>query len=256
MKKIITAASFLTLLATPAIAEEVIDPSNMTKVYTQAAVFLTSSADVRFSSMYTGSWSEKSDFAGFVEGNFGDRDSGEDDKWGLEYKNGRAQYFQVNEMNNKVLPRLGFSFDVIHERTPKGAPNISDDTLLYSAGLLGMVNPQYTPGFMVFPNVAYTTGDVFGESADGFMVNLFASRVIGDSGAFFNLWPEYLDVEGDNVDLESSKLNLLLASPVKSNRKQWLMTKLTYGKETLNYKGATMKDSQEMGIEVGMKWYF
>ncbi|MGL6313320.1 hypothetical protein [Vibrio sp. WXL103] len=256
MKKQLITTSMLAALAAPvAFAEEseVIDPSDLTRVYTQAAVFVTSDADVRVSAMFTGAWSEDIQFAGFVEGNFGnDKAKAEEkDKLGVDYQNGRAQYFQVHALDNPLMPRVGISTDLIHQKTP------GDDTTLLSVGAVGLINPQYTFGAMVFPNLAYTTGNVMGKSADGFMANLFVTQPIGDAGAFIQAWPEYFKVEGDVVEMESSAFNVMFNAPIKQNRTQWLMTKLQYGSaDVVTPGGVEIEGDVELKAEIGVKWFF
>lgn len=258
MKKTILATTLLALVtATSAFAEEeqrVIDPSDLTQVYTQAAVFVTSDADLRVSSMFTGAWSEDISFAGFVEGNIGDASESDKDRLGLDYLGGRAQYFQVHALDNPLLPRIGFSTDLIHT---KSVINEIDDTLIFSAGAIGLINPKYTPGMMLFPNVAYTTGSVFGESADGYMLNLFTTIPMGDSGAFFQIWPEYINVTGDVVEMESKSISMMFNAPIQTDRTQWLMTKLEYNTTDVVLADGTAIDGvPELKAEIGMKWFF
>ncbi len=249
MKKLLVSASILAALsAAPVLAEDdIIDPSDLTKVYTQAAIYVTSEADIRVSSMFTGAWNESTQFAGFVEGNFGEKHSDED-KFGLNYKNGRAQYFQVHAINNSLFPSVGFMADAIH--------NDVTNAKLASVGAIGLINPMYTGGIMVFPNANYTAGEISGESVDGYMLNLFASIPMGDTGAFIQAWPEYMNVSGDNLEMESTKFNVLLNAPIKSNRTQWLLAKIAYGSEDITAGGIKDKGDKELTAEVGVKWFF
>lgn len=264
MKKQLLATSLIAACAAPAVwadEPEVIDPSDLTRVYTQAALFVTSDADIRVSSMFTGAWTEDIQFAGFVEGNFGNDSAKQQgkDKFGLDYQKSRAQYFQVHAMDNPLMPRIGISTDLIHQN---GSAGVLDglgykDTTLLSIGAIGIINPQYTGAAMVFPNVAYTTGKVFGESADGYMLNLFVTQPIGDSGAFIQAWPEYFKVEGDTVEMESSSFNVMFNAPIKSDRTQWLMTKLEYGSaDVVTPDGWTIEGDVELKAEIGVKWFF
>ncbi|MCL9774009.1 hypothetical protein [Vibrio methylphosphonaticus] len=262
-KTMISLALFTALTSGAVFAEEseVIDPSDLTRVYTQAAFFVTSDADIRVSAMFTGAWTEDIQFAGFVEGNFGNNSAKEQgkDKFGLDYQKSRAQYFQVHAVDNKFMPRVGLSTDLIHQSSNAGAmKNLGyQDTTLVSVGGIGLLNPAYTAGAMVFPNVAYTTGKVLGESADGYMVNLFVTQHIGDSGAFVQVWPEYFNVEGDTVEMESKSFNVMFNAPIKSDRTQWLMTKLEYGSTDITTPdGWTIDGDVELKAEIGVKWFF
>ncbi|WP_172379150.1 hypothetical protein [Vibrio sp. Vb339] len=259
MKKLLLTASMLAAMSGTALANEeesqVIDPSDLTRVYTQAAFFVTSDADIRLSSMLTGSWTETTQFGGFIEGNFGDSDAKPGkDSMGVDYLGSRAQYFQVSAIDSSLMPRVGFMADFIH--TKNSALGLDDNTLM-SVGAIGLINPAYTGGAMLFPNVNYTIGEVFGETADGYMLNLFATIPMGDSGAFVQAWPEYMNVSGDTVELESTSFNIMMNAPIKEDRTQWLMTKLQYASADVTLPtGITLEGDYELKAEVGVKWFF
>ena len=260
MKKNIVSASIVILFPAMVVADElqenrVIDPSDLTQVYTQAAFFVTSDADVRLSTMLTGAWSEDTQFGGFVEGEFGDADSraGKDSP-GMDYLGSRVQYFQVSAIDNDLIPRVGFMTDFIHSKNQ--ALGLVDNTLI-SVGAIGVINPTYTGGVMLFPNVNYTIGEVFGETADGYMLNIFATIPMGNSGAFVQAWPEYLNVSGDTVALESTSFNVMMNAPIRQDRTQWLMTKLQYASASVTTpSGFELEGDYELKAEVGMKWFF
>lgn len=263
MKKQLVALLFIVVLSIPAFAEEenVIDPSDLTRVYTQAAVFITSDADIRLSSMLTGAWSENTQFGGFLEVEFGDDKSvpGKD-SLGADYLGGRFQYFQVSGINNTLMPRIGFMVDGIHRNNEHLSMAVGEDldnSLLASGGVIGLVNPKYTGGIMVFPNVNYTLGELFGESADGYMLNLFVTIPVGDAGAFIQVWPEYMDVSGDTVEMESTAFNVMFNAPIKLDRTQWLMTKLQYASADVTTPAGTDIDGDyQLKAEIGVKWFF
>ncbi|MGF1700840.1 hypothetical protein L4D09_11040 [Photobacterium makurazakiensis] len=233
--------------------DSVINPDDLqdvTKVNPQAALYVTSDANIRVSGMFSGKWNENVDFAGFAEGIFGDRYG--DDSFDGDYLGGRAQYFQVHATGNSYIPRIGFSTDLIHQKN-RGL----DDTSLFSAGIVAAIDGSFTPGFQVFPNVAYSVGEVFGETADGYLANLFVSTPIGDNGSFLLLWPEYFDVSGDNVELESKSLNFVFQSPIKNNYGQWFVTKLAYNETDITLpNGSRIEGDGDVTLEFGVKWYF
>ncbi|MCL9774004.1 hypothetical protein [Vibrio methylphosphonaticus] len=262
--KLTAVATLLTLASAPswvvADTEEVINPADLTRVYTQVAAFINSDADIRTTAMMTGAWSENIQFAGFIEGTFGNNEANLDGehKLGFNYQRGRAQYFQVHATESSLFPRVGSSTDVIHLSSDAGTLQNSglDDTLLLSAGAIGLINPAFTPGFMAFPNMAYTTGKVFGESADGYMLNLFITKEINDSGAFIQFWPEYINTSGDVVKMQSYTTNILLNSPIKSDRTQWLLGKIEYGSAEYTLPGGQeIKGNNELNLEIGLKFF-
>lgn len=267
MTKYIWVSSLAFALSTPVFAEnsddssEVINPSDLTRVYTQAAIFLDSNADIRMSGMMTGAWNDDIQFAGFAEGTLGNdkaKIKGQH-KIGSDYQEGRAQYFQVHALDSTLMPRVGFSTDLIHKNGEAGELKGSGlkDTTLFSAGAIGLINPAYTFGAKVFPNAAYTTGKVFGESADGYMLNMFLTKEFGDSGSFVQLSPEYFKVSGDVVEMESSKLSLFISVPTQTDRTQWLMTRFEYGSaDVVLPDGTEIDNDPELRVEIGMKWFF
>ena len=250
MKKTLLAAAVTAISATPVLADEdVIDPSDLTRVYRQAAVFVSSDADIRTSAMLTGAWSEDVQFAGFVEANWGDRSTdSKGDQFSLDYKNGRAQYFQVHAVNNGLMPRVGGMVDYIHHNV-KG----QKDAQLLSLGGIGLINPAYTGGkTMMFPSAAYAKGTINGDDVDGYMLNLFATIPTGDSGAFLQVWPEYFSVSGDETELDSLTYNLMFNAPIRSDRSQWLMTKVEYNNTKMN----GVRLDNDLKLEVGLKLFF
>ncbi len=265
MKKTVTIATLLFAFSNVSNAEEqeseVINPSDLTRVYTQAAVFLDSNADIRASGMMTGAWSKDIQFAGFAEGTIGNDKAKNEGKHkvGTDYQKGRVQYFQVHALDNSLIPRVGFSTDLIHLNGEAGEASGSGlkDTTLFSAGVIGLINPAYTFGAKVFPNIAYTTGNVFGENADGYMLNMFLTKEFGDSGSFIQFSPEYFKAEGDVVSMESSKLNFFVSAPTRSDRTQWLMTRFEYGSaDVVLPDGTEINNDPELRVEIGMKWFF
>lgn len=255
MKNKLLTGLCLTALTLPAFAEETkaIDPSDLTRVYTQAALFVTSDADFRASTMLTGAWTENTHFGGFIEANLGDSKSIDGkDTVGLDYLGGRMQYFQASGIDSTLFPRVGFMTDLIHQKTDG-----LDDTVLFSAGAIGLINPKYTGGSMVFPNVNLTQGQVFGESAKGYMLNLYATIPVGDMGAFLQISPEYFHVKGDVVELESTAFTALFSAPLTANKSQWLMTKLEYAaSDSILPDGREIEQDYELKAEIGMKWFF
>ena len=89
------------------------------------------------------------------------------------------------------------------------------------------------------------------------MLNLFATIPMGDSGAFVQAWPEYMNVSGDTVELESTSFNIMMNAPIKEDRTQWLMTKLQYASADVTLPtGVTLEGDYELKAEVGVKWFF
>ncbi|GAA4879451.1 hypothetical protein [Ferrimonas pelagia] len=226
--------------------EALIDPSDLTRVYTQAAVFVTSDANIRTSTMATGAWTDDIQFAGFVEAYWGDRKN--EDEFGMDYLNGRAQYFQVHGINNGVMPRIGFSTDFMHYSNV-GAK----DSKIAAFGAIGLINPKFTGGkLMLFPNLAYATGSMGGEDVDGYAANLYATLPIGGQGAFIQFSPEFLSLSGDTLNIDTMTYNGFISAPINKGRTQWLMTKISHKSETIN----GFNDEGDLTLEIGYKWFF
>ena len=242
---LISAASMLNAEEIIEPEADVIDPSDLTRVFTMASIWLNSQQNVRATASWAGSWSEDQQFMGFVEGIWGDKD--DEDAWGTDLLNVRAQYFHVFETHAEALPKAGLSLDYMEEE--------NGDNLV-AVGMLAMVPPSLTGGVQVFPNVAYMKGEVASTDVDGYMLNLYGTYPISSDGTFIQLWPEYISVSGDSVESESLTLSGLFSMPVNNDRSAWFNlrvdhatseTKLSFYKDRLNEK--------ETVVTVGMKFF-
>lgn len=243
---------FLMLMAMNLCAEEiseadtaVIDPSDLTQVFTMGSIWLNSQQNLRATASWAGSWSEDQQFMGFVEGIWGDKD--DENAWGTDLLNIRAQYFHVIETHIEALPSTGFSLDYMEEENGDN---------LAAVGVLARLPPSLTGGVQVFPNAAYMKGEVASTDVDGYMLNLYGTYPLSSSGTFIQFWPEYISVSGDSVESESLTLSGLFSMPVNNKRSVWFNlrvdhamseTKLVFYNDRLNEK--------ETVVTMGMKFY-
>lgn len=182
-------------LALPAHAESerVIDPADVTKVYTQAALMLNGSSDIQFQGQVSGGLENGQQFALLAEATFVDESNTalrDPDKFGTEYSNSRVQYFHVFETGTKATPKVGLSLDYINTRT-----NIKNDLL--SVGGVVAINPAYTGGFLVFPRAGLMTGSMeipgvtsSKDDLTGYSLGLITAKHLGDSGDVAHLFDE------------------------------------------------------------------
>lgn len=223
----------------------VIDPSDLTRVFTMGSIWLNSQQNLRATASWAGAWSEDHTFMGFIEGFWGDKDN--EDAWGTDFLNVRAQYFHVIETHSDSLPKAGFSLDFMEEENGDN---------LAAVGVLAMVPPSLTGGVQVFPNVAYMKGEAASTDVDGYMLNLFGTYPISNDGTFIQVWPEYISVSGDGIESQSLTFSGLFAMPITGDRSTWFNLRLDHAtKETkLSFYNDRLNEKETV-LTVGIKLY-
>ena len=231
-----------------------IDPSDLTKVYTQAALMVSGNSNLMPVGMISGGYDNGHQFALLAEAKFGKTGDNADNEFGLEYNSSRFQYFQVADTGYNFMPRAGLSADYINVRSP----NIESDLL--ALGGVGAINHQYTPGFMLFPMAGYVFGqfDVAGikDDVDGVNLSIAASIPISDSGAFMMIWPEYRKLSGSAIKTENVSTKLIVNAPLTSNKKWWINTRLELDKLDLKVSGDTLKNQWDSDVYMGIRYFF
>jgi len=224
---------------------QAIDPSDLTRVYTMASVWVNTQNNIRATASWSGAWNEKHSFMGFIEGYLGDEDDA--DKWGADLLKVRAQYFHVIDTDLSYAPKLGFSVDYIDNQ---------GDNNLAAIGLIGMVPPSVTGKLQLFPNIAYMTGKAEGVDVDGYMLNLYGTYLVGTNGTYIQLWPEYISVSGTGVDSNSLTLSGLYAQPLNTNKTVWFNLRVDYANKETKLTGYYDRiNEDEAVVTLGFKFY-
>jgi hypothetical protein len=231
-----------------------IDPSDLTKVYTQAALMVSGNSNVMPVAMVSGGYNNGHQFALLAEAKFGSTGDNADNEFGLEYGSSRFQYFQVADTGSSFMPRAGLSADYINVRS-----NQVDSDLLALGGVAA-VSQQYTPGFMVFPLASYVYGqmDVGGvkDDVDGLSVSIAASIPVGGNGAFLMLWPEYRKLSGTTIDTETITTKVILNAPLTNNKKWWINTRIELDNSHLKVAGSTLANQSHSDVYMGVRYFF
>ncbi|CAK2156442.1 Outer membrane protein with beta-barrel domain [Vibrio crassostreae] len=248
-------------LSIPAYAESerVIDPADVTKVYTQTALMVSGSSDIQFQGQVSGGMDNGQQFALLAEATFvDDNDESQRDPndFGSEYSNSRIQYFHVFETGAKAAPKVGLSLDYINTRT-----SIKNDLL--SVGGVVAINPAYTGDFLVFPRAGLMTGSMeipaMSSSKDdltGYSLGLITAKHLGDSGAYVSLVPEWQDLSGSNIDMQNFSFKTSLNVPMNTARTWWLNTRYDITKADVDVKGVSMPNDWQTEAWVGVRYYF
>ncbi|NGN98403.1 hypothetical protein G5S52_12310 [Grimontia sp. S25] len=231
-----------------------IDPSDLTNVYTQAAFLVGGDSTLKPVTMVSGGYDNGHKFAFLGEATFGAKGEDADNKFGLNYRDSRAQYFHVLDANNRFIPSFGVSLDYIHQKTDSVTTNLA------AVGTVVGVNPLYTPGFMVFPIAAYVDGDIkisdHKAQVDGVSLALAATHQIGDTGAFILLWPEYQKLTGYGLTLTKASAKLSLNAPITTSRKLWVNTRLDYGQSEMKANDLAAIKSDDSQVYMGLRYFF
>ncbi|MFV8463814.1 hypothetical protein ACNO7T_21910 [Vibrio campbellii] len=261
MKKfalIIPLSAFLSIPA-HAESERVIDPADVTKVYTQSALMVSGSSDIQFQGQVSGGLENGQQFALLAEATFvddNDESLRDPNDFGSEYSNSRIQYFHVFETGTKATPKVGLSLDYINTRT-----SIKNDLL--SVGGVVAINPAYTGGFLVFPRAGLMTGSMeipaMNSSKDdltGYSLGLITAKHLGDSGAYVSLVPEWQDLSGSDINMQNFSFKTSLNVPMNSARTWWLNTRYDITKGDIDVNGLSMPSEWQTEAWVGVRYYF
>lgn len=240
-------------------SERVIDPADVTKVYTQTALMVSGSSDIQFQGQVSGGLDNGQQFALLAEATFvDDNDELQRDPndFGSEYSNSRIQYFHVFETGAKAAPKVGLSLDYINTRT-----SIKNDLL--SVGGVVAVNPAYTGGFLVFPRAGLMTGSMeipamnsTKDDLTGYSLGLITAKHLGDSGAYVSLVPEWQDLSGDDIDMQNFSFKTSLNVPMNTARTWWLNTRYDITKTDVDVKGVSIPSEWQTEAWVGVRYYF
>lgn len=240
-------------------SERVIDPADVTKVYTQTALMVSGSSDIQFQGQVSGGLDNGQQFALLAEATFvDDNDESQRDPndFGSEYSNSRVQYFHVFETGAKAAPKVGLSLDYINTRT-----SIKNDLL--SVGGVVAINPAYTGGFLVFPRAGLMTGSMeipamnsTKDDLTGYSLGLITAKHLGDSGAYVSLVPEWQDLFGDDIDMQNFSFKTSLNVPMNTARTWWLNTRYDITKTDVDVKGVSIPSEWQTEAWVGVRYYF
>lgn len=233
--------------------ESNIDPGDMTKVYTQLGASIDSDSNIKALGSLSGTYGNGDNFLLYGEAVFGDSHfHGED--YGIAYSNTRLQYFQAKTTSLSALPKVGFSVDLIHNSLPKIA-NYGDSMSLVSAGAVAMISPKYTGSFMVFPNIAYTKGDMYGEDVDGYLSALYITHRISSNRAYIGLFPEYMSLSGEGIERDSIKLKFVVGTPITDSGRLWLTSTFEHQEAKFNIAESDNSWQNTSRVEMGFKYY-
>lgn len=233
--------------------EKNIDPGDMTKVYTQLGASIDSDSNIKALGSLSGTYGNGDNFLLYGEAVFGDNHFHDED-YGIAYSNTRMQYFQAKTTSLSALPKVGFSVDLIHNNLPEIA-SYGDSMSLASVGAVAMISPKYTGSFMVFPNIAYTKGDMYGEDVDGYLSALYITHRISSNRAYVGLFPEYMSLSGEGIERDSIKLKFIVGTPVTDSGRLWLTSTFEHQEAKFNIAESDYSWQNTSRVEMGFKYY-
>ncbi|MGF1682786.1 hypothetical protein [Photobacterium minamisatsumaniensis] len=257
MKKFALLAPLAACLAAPVMAEEeqVIDPADVTKVYTQSALMFSGNSQFQWQGQIAGGLENGQQFALLSEATFDNNDN-DPNKFGFDYQNSRTQYFHVFNTSSAAMPKIGASLDYVNTRTN----TIKNDLL--SIGAVAAINPAYTAGLLVFPRAGVMTGsmEVAGmDSKDdltGYSLGLITAKYLGENGAYLSIVPEWQDLSGDEIDMQNLSVKASINVPLNNSRTWWLNTRYDFTKSDLKVNGTDLGGDWETQAWIGVRHYF
>ncbi len=244
----------LSFVFTSVVADDVIDPADVTNVYTQSAVMVSGDSSLQWQGQIAGGLESGQQFALLGEATFDSKDNGTN-KFGLDYQFSRVQYFHVFDTGLQTANKAGVSLDYINTRTS----SIKND--LFAVGAVAAINPAYLGGLLVFPVASLITGNI--ELADntrddltGIGASLITAKYLGDSGAYISVTPELQDLSGHTVDLTNLTIKTSINAPLNSSRTWWINTRYDITKSRLSGSSQNNESAWQTQAWIGARHYF
>ncbi len=202
------AAAFSTAAWANSEADE-IDPADITRTNTTAAISVSNQGSVKFNGSIAFTLDNGHQAMTYLEATM--------DQEG-DYKDSRLQYFHVIGTNSARMPRVAGSLDLID--------NSMATTL--AVGAVNMITTSNPNLFFFFRGAA-----LFGQYDDNFLGGTGAddsifggmgmARVVwkpGADGSYLSLYPEYTYMGGD-VDVSVMKTTFLAGTPLSADGTRW-----------------------------------
>ncbi|MGR5066302.1 hypothetical protein [Photobacterium sp. DNB22_13_2] len=259
MKKFALLAPLAACIASPVMAEEeqMIDPADVTKVYTQSALMFSGNSEFQWQGQIAGGLENGQQFALLSEATFDNKDN-DGNKFGFDYQTSRTQYFHVFNSGSSTLPKIGASLDYVNTRTN----SVKNDLL--SIGAVAAINPAYTGGILVFPRAGVMTGSMEvldagmngKDDLTGYSLGLITAIYLGDGGSYLSLVPEWQDLSGDEIEMQNLSIKASINVPLNSARTWWLNTRYDFTKSDLEVNGNDLSGDWETQAWLGVRHYF
>ncbi|MDR9825326.1 hypothetical protein RCJ22_06895 [Vibrio sp. FNV 38] len=198
------------MIATPVLAEDDFDASDMTRASTTAIIGLSNQGDVKLTGSLSYRFDNGQTAMTLLEGTM-DNDG--------KYKDARLQYFHVFNLDNATTPRIATSLDIINNEmfTTAALGSIAmvrtpiDSLTFFVRG--GLLAGEYDDDFANQFNVTDT-------SITGAMAAGYAVWKTGQDGTFLAAYPEYTYLNGD-IEINTVKATLMAATPMSADGKRW-----------------------------------
>lgn len=249
-----------------AIAEEKINPSDLTQVNSFVSGIMSNDGEFSIMGGVAGQYSKGNNFLGLVEHKVATK-SGEDSK---KPQDTRLRYFQVFDTQGEVVPDVGFSVDYMKSwKMSKSNPN-SIGTDIVALGAIAKVTTPWD-AFTLFPNVAYVTGKAKGNTGgktpgksdlSGYQLNLFSSIALDETGQYVVIQPQFMHMDAKNkptkikTDIKTFKVKTGYGAPISDDGLWWTEISHTYTYTQAKNLGIGKKSDNDHLIEASLSYYF
>lgn len=212
---------FLLMVPTLTVAGEepknTIDPSDVTRAYTQAYIATSNKGDIKISGSLSYQFDGGSAAMVSLEGTM--------DEHG-DYKDSRGQYFHVFGTGSSFVPRIATSVDVID----------NNNFTTVALGAAGVISTPYD-SFSLYFRGAGLAGEYKDDGSLAQQYKLTDTNITGLNGALWAVWkpfadgtyvsisPEYTKMDG-SLEVETLKTSITAATPITESGDKWLQFKL------------------------------
>ncbi|MEZ9911032.1 hypothetical protein AB4371_21635 [Vibrio sp. 10N.261.51.A3] len=224
------------VILTPSLAaaneqsNERIDPSDMTRAYSQAFIGTSNKGDVKAFGSLSYQFDGGSEAMVALEGTMSENG---------DYKDSRGQYFHAFGTGNNLMPRVATSLDIIDNKD-------------FTTAAFGAASILKTPAESI--TLFFRAGGLIGEyKKEGALAQQYGIRdthITGYTGTAWLVWkpmqdgsyitlsPEYTTMDG-SLNIETLKTSVTTAVPLTESGDKWLQFKFDNIDMDINHMGNT-----------------
>ncbi|MCG9640549.1 hypothetical protein L1D22_11675 [Vibrio sp. Isolate34] len=237
MKHTILAATLIASSHSVVFAEE-LDPSDLTKTFTQLSIGGSNKGDAKLMGSVSHILESGTALMGTLEATV--------DQEG-EYSDSRFQYYHVLNVDNSITPRWAGSLDII-------------DNSLFTTANIGAATVFKTglQGFDIYARAGYVQGvysddfqsmmGINDDSNNGYMGGIYFSYA-ASNGMYVQYFPEYMKLNGD-ADFTNQKNTIQFGAPINDSKSVWMTFKYE------NIQNTMESTSQKIETDDNAVWGF
>ncbi|GAB3515152.1 hypothetical protein [Photobacterium alginatilyticum] len=209
-------------------SERAPDPADVTRVLTSVRVFMGVNSDDNniagdIELKLAGSFNKDNNFLTMLEVSGAEKESDPFED-GFDLREIRGRWFQVFGTGNDVMPKVGYSLDVI-DRSNDDSELVDN---IYAIG--GVAKVPVLSNYVMYPNIALVQANLKDEykkvisgsdDGQGIQLNVFNSVYLSKKGTYLMIIPQYTYLDFDSFKTQDLLVESRFGTPLTDDRSFW-----------------------------------